>query len=193
MWQEIRSDLRQHGLGSGGFWAMAVYRYGRWSLARKSPSARWCTSKLYGACHPLVRVFAGVDIDRETVIGEQFHIVHAGHISIHPQTVLGDRVGIMHGVTIGTNMGTDVPVIGNDVFIGCNASVLGKVKVGDGARIAANSLVISDVPAGAVAIGVPARVSVDMSALRREARASTPAGGAASAATTVAPQKTGHE
>jgi len=73
--------------------------------------------------------------------------------------VIGDRVGIMHDVTIGTNLerpGT--PVIGNDVFIGTGARILGGVKIGDGARIAANSVVLTDVPAGATAIGVPARV-----------------------------------
>src|SRR5580658_4642008 len=100
----------------------------------------------------------GVLIERETVIGKKLHIIHAQGINIHPECVIGDRVGIMHGVTLGANMGPGVPVIGNDVFIGCFASVLGKVTVGDGARIAANSLVISDVPAGAVAMGVPARV-----------------------------------
>lgn len=169
MWKEIQADLRQHGLRSGGFWALLVYRYGRWSLERSSERTRWYTSKLYGACRPIVQFVTGVDIDRKTRIGEDFHIVHAGNISVHPDVVIGHRVGIMHGVTLGTNMGDGVPVIGDDVFIGCNASVLGAIKVGNGARIAANSLVITDVPAGAVAIGVPARVGPDLSALRREA------------------------
>jgi serine O-acetyltransferase len=92
-------------------------------------------------------------------LGHRFHIVHAdGSISIHPDVVIGDNVGVMHNVTIGTNMSEEVPVIGNDVFIGVGASILGGVTVGNGARIAANSLVISDVPAGAVAMGVPARI-----------------------------------
>jgi len=176
MWREIRADRRQHGLRSGGFWALAVYRFGRWSLERSSSKVRWATSKVYGACKPVVQLFTGVDIDRGTQIGEGFHIVHPGAISIHPNAVIGQRVGIMHGVTIGTNMGDEVPTIGDDVFIGCNASVLGGIKVGNGARIAANSLVITDVPAGAVAIGVPARVGPDLSALRREgSRAPVPA------------------
>ncbi|MEZ5458846.1 MAG: hypothetical protein R3E65_05920 [Steroidobacteraceae bacterium] len=85
--------------------------------------------------------------------------MHAdGSLSIHPDTVIGDDVGVMHNVTIGTNMSTTVPTIGNGVFIGVGAVILGGVKIGDGARIAANSLVISDVPPGSVAMGVPARV-----------------------------------
>src|SRR5262249_9217168 len=101
-----------------------------------------------------------------TRIGKGFHIIHTGMVSIHPDVVIGDRCGIMHNVTLGTNMGDEVPTIGNDVFIGCGASILGKVKVGDGARIAANSLVITDVPPGAVAMGVPAKVIPNMSLVR---------------------------
>jgi serine O-acetyltransferase len=118
-------------------------------------------------CQPLVQHFTGIDLDRNTQVGRGLHIVHGGMVHIHPRTVIGDRVGIMHGVTLGTNMGDGAPVVGSDVFIGCHASVLGGVKIGDGARIAANSLVISDVPPGAVAIGVPARVGPDSSALRK--------------------------
>ena len=118
---------------------------------------------------PVVQHLTGVDLDRTTEVGEALHIVHGGMISIHPQTVIGDRVGIMHGVTLGTNMGKGAPVIGDDVFIGCHASVLGRVTIGNGARIAANSLVISDVPSGAMAVGVPARVGPDVSSLRKNA------------------------
>jgi len=65
---------------------------------------------------------------------------------------------VMHNVTIGTNMTGGAPRIGNDVFIGCGATILGEITIGDGVRIASNSLVISDVPAGAMAMGVPAKV-----------------------------------
>jgi serine O-acetyltransferase len=159
MWKVLRADAKRHGgAKSGGFWALAVYRYGRWSLTLPNPAARWVTSKIYGVANQAVETLAGVDLDRRTEIGEGLHFIHTGMISIHPNVKMGERVGIMHGVTIGTNMGGAVPTIGNDVFIGCHSSILGGVTIGDGARIAANSLVTSDVPAGAFAVGVPARV-----------------------------------
>lgn len=157
-WGVLRADLARHGQQRGGFWALAVYRYGRWTLALNSPAARWLGSKVYGLANQGVKAWAGVDLDRRTTLGRELHFVRTGMIFIHPHAKVGDRVRIMHGVTIGTNMGETAPTIGNDVFIGCNASVLGHVTIGDGARVEANSLVVNDVPAGAVAVGVPARV-----------------------------------
>jgi serine O-acetyltransferase len=160
MFENLRDDYQAHGrtLKSGGFLAMAVYRFGRWSLEQPAP-VRWLASRVYARLRSVSHFATGVVLERETKIGRSFHIIHTGMISIHPDVVIGDRVGIMHGATLGTNMGSGVPVIGNDVFIGCHASVLGNVKIGDGARIAANSLVITDVPPGAIAIGVPAKVT----------------------------------
>src|SRR5262249_1375442 len=116
------------------------------------------TSKTYGVLQLLTEVLCGVFLPRSARIGPEFHIIHCGGVSIHPDSVIGDRVGLMHNVTIGTNMGPGVPPICNHVFIGCGASVLGGIPVGNGARIAANSLVITDVPEGAVAVGVPAKM-----------------------------------
>ncbi len=128
------------------------------------PVARWITGKIYGALYVWTGIVTGVHMPREVTVGKRFHIVHAdGSLSIHPETVIGDDVGVMHNVTIGTNMSTTVPNIGNGVFIGVGAVILGGVKIGDGARIAANSLVISDVPPGSVAMGVPARVWKNLS------------------------------
>jgi len=168
MFDNIREDFRTHdsSLRDGGFWALFVYRFGVWSMNRRFPPWRWFTSRVYGVLRTIAQQLTGVLLERTTKIGKRFHIVHCGTIHIHPDVVFGDRCGIMHNVTLGTNMGDDVPVIGDDVFIGCGASILGKVKIGDGARIAANSLVISNVPAGSVAMGVPARATPNLSFLR---------------------------
>src|SRR5215471_21316993 len=80
-------------------------------------------------------------------------------VVIHRRSVIGDNCEISHHVTIGGRGGfSEVPVVGNDVFIGSGAQVLGPIKIGDGAIIGANAVVLHDVPAHAVAVGVPARV-----------------------------------
>lgn len=78
---------------------------------------------------------------------------------VHAQTVIGDRVTIGQGVTLGGN-GKQIgaPRIGNDVYIGAGARILGPVSIGDGAKIGANAVVFIDVPAGATAVGVPAKL-----------------------------------
>ena len=169
MLENVRTDFATHGrtFRSAGFWAMLVYRFGFWSKNRRFPPWRWLTTALYVPMNVLIQATTGVMLERETVLGEQFHIIHPGLLHVHPDTVIGARVGVMHNVTIGTNMSSECPTIGDDVFIGCGASVLGGVKIGDGARISANTLVISDVPAGAVAMGVPAQIYPNMDRLRR--------------------------
>ena len=112
--------------------------------------------KFYGLNQFLLLITSGLEIPCEAKIGKDFHIIHSGNILIHPDTVIGDRCGILPGVIIGTNMKPGVPTIGNDVFIGHGAKILGKISIGDGVTIAANSLVIKDVPPNTIAIGVPA-------------------------------------
>ena len=159
--ENLGSDYRRHGasLRNMALWAMATYRFGRWAETLP-PGFRSLGGKVYGAMLFFVEATSGIILYRETQIGEDFHLIHAGNIKIHPKTVIGDRVGIMHDVTIGTTPDGNggVPTIGDDVFIGAGARVFGSVKIGDRARIAANSLVISDVPADTTAIGVPAKI-----------------------------------
>jgi serine O-acetyltransferase len=160
MFEELKRDYVRHGssLRNTAFWAVAVYRFGTWSMRLQSPVLRRLTSAVYGLLFLWVDIATGIQLNREAKIGSDFHLIHSGNVKIHPQSVIGDRVGIMHDVTLGTNMDrVGAPTLGNDVFVGAGAKILGPVHVGDGARIAGNSLVISDVPAGATAIGVPAR------------------------------------
>jgi serine O-acetyltransferase len=72
--------------------------------------------------------------------------------------VLGDRVRLMGNNTIGAARDDGSPTIGNDVEIGCGARILGPVRIGHGAVIGANAVVLHDVPDGATAVGVPARI-----------------------------------
>lgn len=99
-------------------------------------------------------------IDAQATIGGGLYIGHIGGVHINPGAVLGRRCDLAHRVTIGASgMGREgSPVVGDDVYVGTGATLAGKIKVGDGAKIAANTLVIGNVPAGATVMGVPGRI-----------------------------------
>jgi serine O-acetyltransferase len=99
-------------------------------------------------------------LDPQATIGGGLFIAHIGGIHINPQAIIGKNCDIAHRVTIGASaMGRQgSPTIGNNVYIGTGAALVGKIKIGDGAKIAANTLVITNVPDGATVMGVPGRI-----------------------------------
>ena len=161
MFENLRKDYRRHGgsLTEPAFMSLAVYRYGRWAIGIRNPAARWLATKVYGLQKFMILNVTKVWIPPGVKLGKDFHIIHAeGSLSIHPDVVIGNRCGVMHNVTIGTNMGSGAPVIGDDVFIGVNSTVLGRIKIGDRVRIGANTAVSTNVPSDSVMIGSPARI-----------------------------------
>lgn len=157
----LKGDYRRHGrtVLNAAFITLCVYRFGRWAIHCRSPWIRWVMSKIYGLINLFVANLTKLWIPPQVTIGEDFHIIHAeGSLSIHPDVVIGDRLGVMHNVTIGTNMVAGAPVIGNDVFIGVNSTVLGRITVGDRVRIAANTAVTTNVPPDSVVVGSPAKI-----------------------------------
>ena len=160
MFEQFRKDYEKHGssLLNPAFWAIRNYHFGAFIDKIRFKPLFWILSKFYGFNLFYILIHSGIRLYRETKIGEDLHLIHSGNISIHPDTVIGDRCGIQQDVTIGTNMGEGTPIIGNDVFIGAGAKVLGNIKIGNNVIIAANSLVISDIPENMTAIGVPARI-----------------------------------
>ena len=107
-------------------------------------------------CHRLATIIAQVTIGDPVVIQPGLYLLH-GHVVIDGVTEIGPRARIAPFVTIGLRQGDFLgPRLGQDVEIGTGAKVLGRVEIGDGARIGANAVAIHDVPAGATVVGAPA-------------------------------------
>lgn len=109
----------------------------------------------------LARAVTGVEIHPGAQIGRRLFIDHGMGVVIGETAEVGDDVLMYHGVTLGGRSMEHVkrhPTIGNNVTIGAGARILGPVNIGDRVQIGANAVVVRDIPAGAVATGVPAKV-----------------------------------
>lgn len=103
----------------------------------------------------------GCDIHPGATIGKRFFIDHATGVVIGETTIIGNDVSLYQGVTLGgvsTNKGKRHPTLGNHIVVGCNASVLGNITIGDNVRIGAGSVVLTDVPDDCTVVGVPGKV-----------------------------------
>jgi serine O-acetyltransferase len=132
-----------------------IYRFQAWARTRGIPL-------LPNFARRLTMLLAGVSIGDRVTIGPGLLLNH-GHVIIDGDTAIGPLCSIGPFVTIGLNTGGpgvtfDGPQIGRFVFIGTGAKLLGGIRIGDNARIGANAVVLSDVPANATAVGVPARI-----------------------------------
>lgn len=140
-----------------GFHALQAHRVGHWL---------WHEGRQTLAFHLQSRVGErfGLDIHPAARIGRGVMLDHATSVVIGETAVVGDDCSILHEVTLG---GTGAahedrhPKIGRGVMIGAGARVLGNIEVGDGARIAAGSVVLKPVPAGCTVAGVPAKIVGD--------------------------------
>ncbi|MGN8246804.1 serine O-acetyltransferase EpsC [Cellulomonas soli] len=107
------------------------------------------------------RALTGVEIHPGARLGRRLFIDHGMGVVIGETAEVGDDVVLFHGSTLGgksMRRGKRHPTLGDGVVVGAGAKVLGPVWIGDGAQIGANAVVIQDVPAGAIAVGVPAVV-----------------------------------
>ena len=114
-----------------------------------------------------IRFFTGIEIHPGAKIGKNLFIDHGMGVVIGETSEIGDNVTIYHNVTLGgSSPSIDSerqrhekrhPTIGNDVVIGSGAQIIGPIKVGNNSRIAANAVVVKDVPENATMVGIPAK------------------------------------
>lgn len=162
-WRALQADyqrFRLHGLsgwGSEGLWALAIYRAQRGLLKAKG---RRLWAPVAGALEVLRKVLVivtGLDLHPGADIGAGVLIQHGSQVRVIENARIGVGCTLSQVCSIGA-VASGRPRIGDHVYIGPHACILGPVTIGDGATIAACSLVLSDVPAGHTAIGVPARI-----------------------------------
>jgi serine O-acetyltransferase len=147
--------------GNPAFWSIFWYRFGTLVYCGNLPRILRAPLKVvHFAGNILCEAVLQMRLPPNAQIGGGLVITHVGGVILHHRTVIGKNCDLSHQVTIGTaGLGrTGVPRLGSDVVIGAGAVIIGGIEIGDGARIAANSLVNRDVPPGATVMGVPAKI-----------------------------------
>lgn len=137
-----------------GFHALIFYRISHWLFGhRRFFLAR--TVSQWG------RGFTGIEIHPGATIGDGLFIDHGAGVVVGETAEIGNNVTIYHGVTLGgtgKDEGKRHPTVCDNVLIGTGCKVLGPITIGENSRIGANSVVLTDIPANATAIGIPASV-----------------------------------
>ena len=137
-----------------GLKAIRMHRRANWCYRRRMFFlARWISQRAARK--------TGIEIHPAATIGRRFFIDHGTGVVIGETAVIGDDVMIYQGVTLGgtgKDKGKRHPTIGNNVLIGSGAKVLGPFKVGDNSKIAANAVVLNEVPPNSTCVGVPGRI-----------------------------------
>jgi len=167
----IASDLYRHTgkLSRGLFWKHLLWTPGfRYTVLLRLYSyargAGWCRLGPRQAIVLLLHHYSiryGIEISRDVAIGSGFYIGHFGGIVVNQSARIGRNCNLSQGVTIGqANRGANAgcPIIGDNVYIGPGAKLVGRVQIGDNAAIGANAVVVKDVPPGVSVGGVPAQV-----------------------------------
>ena len=148
-----RSDIEVMLLYSG-IHAMLAYRVAhKLYVNKKFLPAR--------AVSQLARFLTGIEIHPGAQIGKRLMIDHGSGVVIGETCIIGDDCTLYQGVTLGgtgKDTGKRHPTLGNNVMVGAGAKVLGPFRIGDGAKIAAGAVVLKEIPAGATAVGIPAKV-----------------------------------
>ena len=140
-------------------WSIAAYRLGRRILQIEKAPVRRALLLIFFPIGRLVETISKVSLPAYADIGGGLRIESSGIIFVHANAKIGHNCTLQRGVTIGNTLPDGpTPIIGDNVEIGAYAQILGGIRIGDGARIARMAVVLVDVPPGAFASGIPAKV-----------------------------------
>ncbi|MEW6294386.1 MAG: serine O-acetyltransferase [Pseudomonadota bacterium] len=150
-----------------GFHALTLHRFSHWLWGHR---LRWL-ARLFSH---FTRFLTGIEIHPGATIGRRVFIDHGMGVVIGETAVIKEGCTLYHGVTLGGtswNKGKRHPTLERGVVIGAGAKVLGPITVGEGAKIGSNAVVVREVPPGATAVGIPARIAEAGQAEARQEKA----------------------
>lgn len=159
----LKEDFAAHGRDwtLPGFQAVAAHRFAVWCQRIRFVGFRWPMNTLAKWWYRYVRNHYGIELPYTVGVGRKVVIEHQSGIVIHGFSTIGDGCILRQGVTLGVksvDRPYDAPILGTGVDVGAGAKILGRVTLGDGAKVGANAVVLQDIPAGATAVGIPARI-----------------------------------
>lgn len=162
MCAQIAEDYRAHGRDwtKPGFRSVAVHRFGVWRMNVRSDALRAPISLVYRWVYRHCRNVYGIELPYTVALGRRVIVEHQGGIVVHGRSSIGDDCIIRQNCTLGIRHMSELdkaPTLEAGVSLGAGAVILGAVTLGKGCTVGANAVVLSDVPPGAVAVGVPAR------------------------------------
>ncbi len=143
-----------------GIWATILYRISRMLFVIDIPVIKIVLRLAAFFIYKFSELFLGVAIPAGTEIGPGLYIGHAGLIRINHESIIGKNLSIGPGILIGSKGGGHLgcPMIGDNVYIGVGAKVLGNIRIGHNVKIGANAVVVKTVPDNATVVGNPAKI-----------------------------------
>lgn len=175
MFDNVKADIGRYTTGSRGleklkilirifftqeFHALFIYRFGKCVSKIRIPILGFFLRVVYFLLNKAIsEICAGVLLDLDSEIGKGFMLGHFGGIYIKAK--IGENCTVAQQVVIGYKggfSGGGIPTLGNNVYVGAGAKILGEVKLGNNVKVGANAVVLKDVPDNATAVGIPAAV-----------------------------------